>query len=190
MHDPKLEPALGTTYQLDATPARHTQGSEGWTGAALGYAFERTNYTGRGEAHVKGAAFAHYWNASGLCMFAASMVPTDYFVEQTSAITGWDITLDEILEIGERITNLRHAFNVREGVNPLVDWPVPGRMIGSPPQAVGPHQGITVDMDTMVRDYLAAAAWDPATTRPSREKLLSLGLEEVASQLYPEPAMA
>jgi len=30
MHDPRLSPGLATSYKLDATPARHTQGSA-WT---------------------------------------------------------------------------------------------------------------------------------------------------------------
>lgn len=190
MHDPKLEPAQGTTYLLDATPARHTQGSEGLAGMLLGYMLDPKVYTGRGEAHQKGAALGHYWNATGICMFGAFMVPPNYTVDQTAAITGWDLTLDEALQVGERIANLRQAFNIREGINPLVDFQVPGRAIGSPPQTSGPLQGVTVDMQTMIREYLQAAGWDPETTKPSREKLISLGLEDVAAQLYPEPAMA
>jgi len=42
------------------------------------------------------------------------------------AITGWDVTLDELLTTGERISNVRHAFNLREGINPL-DRKLPDR---------------------------------------------------------------
>jgi len=41
-----------------------------------------------------------------------------------------------------------------------------------------------VDIDTQVREYCAAMNWDPSTGRPSRERLLALGLEEVARDLY------
>jgi hypothetical protein len=43
--------------------------------------------------------------------------------------------------------------------------------------------GLTVDLDTLVRDFLAAMDWDPRTTRPSPGKLQSLGLDYVIRDL-------
>jgi aldehyde:ferredoxin oxidoreductase len=40
------------------------------------------------------------------------------------------------------------------------------------------------DMDKMLREYYAYRSWDWETGRPSRDKLLELGLDQVAEDLY------
>ena len=105
-------------------------------------------------------------------------------MEMIRAVSGWDISVDEMLVVGERIANIRQAFNVREGLNPL-KYEVPGRIIGVPPKSAGPTRGVTVDEQTLERDYLAAMDWDPVTTKPSKKKLLALGLDDVARVLWP-----
>jgi aldehyde:ferredoxin oxidoreductase len=40
-------------------------------------------------------------------------------------------------------------------------------------------------METMARDYLAAMDWDLNTAKPSKKKLLELGLKDVAEALWP-----
>ncbi len=50
----------------------------------------------------------------GLCMF--SYFFSDYrMLEMLAAVTGWDMTDDEIFEIGGRIQTTRQMFNAREG---------------------------------------------------------------------------
>lgn len=209
MHDPKLGPFWAVTYQFDATPGRHTQGSEGMAPPDLLYyamgqepppppeikegaeidmetilpqTFERTQYSGRAQLHMAGSHYTHVMNSSGMCMFGSMLVPAQGFVQQLNAITGWDYTLDDVLKTGERIANMRHSFNIREGLNPW-EFKVPGRIFGKPAMSSGPHEGIDVDIDTMAREYLAAMDWDPATTKPSRRKLVELGLKDVADAL-------
>jgi aldehyde:ferredoxin oxidoreductase len=73
----------------------------------------------------------------------------------------------------------RRAFNIREGLNPL-DYVVSGRLEGRPPLTAGPLAGVTIDQDAVNREFLEAMEWDLETTRPSDEKLVALGLEDVA----------
>jgi aldehyde:ferredoxin oxidoreductase len=98
--------------------------------------------------------------------------------EYMKAISGWDVTLEELFRTGERIANLRQAFNVREGLNSL-DFKVPGRVIGIPPLAAGPTAGVTVDEKTLDREFLVEMDWDTATSKPSPRRLRELGLEDV-----------
>ncbi len=100
------------------------------------------------------------------------------------AVSGWDLTIDELIQTGERITNIRHAFNLREGLNPL-EYDIPGRIMGNPPPKEGPLAGVTVDEETLDREYLSAMDWDLKTTKPSRKKLEELGLEDVAQEILP-----
>ncbi len=165
MHDPKLvSPEMtpdAARYQMDATPGRHTQG------------FGPSGFQG------------HVINATGLCLmgyFAAD--PAKYIAGFMSAVTGWDRSMDELLKIGERITNMRHAFNLREGINPL-ELKVHPRIIGKPPYETGPLAGVTADIEAQVYWNLGALDWDRVTTKPSKKKLQELGLEDVAKDLWP-----
>ena len=70
---------------------------------------------------------------------------------------------------------MRHAFNLREGHNPL-DVEVASRAMGRPPLESGPTAGISVEVDELRAAYLAVMDWDPETTMPSKERLEALGL--------------
>ena len=98
------------------------------------------------------------------------------------AVSGWDVTIEELLKTGERISNMRHAFNIREGINPL-EYHIPGRIMGNPPPKDGPLAGVTVDEETLDREYLTAMDWDVKTTKPSKQKLQELGLDDVAREI-------
>jgi len=101
-----------------------------------------------------------------------------------NAVTGWNYSWSDMLKTGERIANLRHAFNLREGINEL-NWRVHPRIVGKPPQTTGPLTGITADIEAQVYWCLGALDWDRVTTKPSKTKLLSLNLDDVAKDLWP-----
>ena len=169
LHDPKFPSALshrpGTPpaarYQMDATPGRHTQGF-GPSG------FER-----------------HVVNATGLCFFGYFAADSaKYIAGFMSAVTGWDRSMDELLKAGERIATMRHAFNLREGINPL-ELKVHPRIIGKPPYKAGPLASVTADIEAQNYWNLGALDWDRVTTKPSKKKLEELGLDDVAKELWP-----
>jgi aldehyde:ferredoxin oxidoreductase len=108
----------------------------------------------------------------------------DRWVGMFNAVTGWKCTADDLRKAGERIANLRHSFNLREGINEL-KWQVHPRIIGRPPQTIGPLAGVTADIEAQVYWCLGALDWDRVTTKPSKVKLLSLDLEEVSKDLWP-----
>ena len=185
MHDPKLNPEFFTTYKLDATPARHTQWDPsphpGWGAAPR--VMDRETMTGRGPFHKLCSEYMHVVNSAGLCFFVTMCAPNDQMNQWVNAVTGWDMTMEELRTVGERIANLRMAFEVREGNNPA-KREIPGRLIGDPPLMGGAHAGFTLDADTLQREFLAACDWDQETTKPSRAKLEELGLADVAKVLY------
>lgn len=164
MHDPKLAgmggAAAAARYQMDATPGRHTAGfgPDGFQGQVT--------------------------NAVGVCIFGFFGPPVKFIPEYMSAVTGLERSAKELLKAGERIANIRHVFNLREGINPL-DLKVHPRIIGDPPQKEGPLAGIRADIEVQNYWNLGALDWDKDTTKPSREKLLELGLDEIAEELWP-----
>jgi aldehyde:ferredoxin oxidoreductase len=170
MHDPKAPSRTqswppAARYLMDATPGRHTQrfGPFGFR--------------------------SHIVNTAGLCSFSNfALLPTDEsdvrLVGFFNGVTGLDYDLDELLKAGERITNIRHAFNLREGITEL-KWQIHPRILGRPPQPIGPLAGITADIEAQVYWNLGALDWDFTTTKPSKKKLVSLGLNDVVSDLWP-----
>jgi aldehyde:ferredoxin oxidoreductase len=176
-HDPKFVPGLATTYLLDATPARHTQGGELLDPVEM--ELEEVDpyaYSGAADNHWKLVNIMHIVNAAGLCMFGYLSYPAQCIPDQLSAVTGWDFDMDEMFKTGMRIGTMRHAFNLREGHNPLARN-VPGRLIGKPPLKGGNLKGITVDYKNLNREFLERCGWDTQTTIPSEQALRDLGME-------------
>ncbi|MEE4352353.1 MAG: aldehyde ferredoxin oxidoreductase family protein [Desulfatiglans sp.] len=193
MHDPRLNPGFGTTYITDPTPGRHTQGGAGF----LEFGFyimpfkgiemsevERYQYSGKGEAHALLSKAQIVEDAMGICIFAGMFGGSPY-AEMLTAIMGKKYTNDDLLKIGERVQILRQVFNVREGFKPS-DFKLPDRVIGRPPLTKGLTAGVTVDVDTMAREFFEAMDWSIGTGKPSSERLELMGLPEIARELHGE----
>jgi aldehyde:ferredoxin oxidoreductase len=99
------------------------------------------------------------------------------------AATGWYGSIDDLVSVGERILYMRQAFNIREGLN-TIQFKIPGRMLGSPPFEKGPLTDVSLDRTEMLETYLSAIGWDKDTAKPKRDKLLELGLDDVARQVW------
>jgi aldehyde:ferredoxin oxidoreductase len=164
MHDPRLEindycKRCQLMYIADATPGRHTQAPH------EGFAFQ----------------------AAGLCSFGAFLGGIGEDLPQThdviNAVTGWDVTSAEMLLIGDRIATMRQAFNLREGFKPS-DFKYPDRILGKPPLKSGPLAGVTIHPEIMVAEYFKSMDWDTETGKPSKKKLVELGLEDLVKDLY------
>lgn len=188
MHDPRLSPSFGATYMTDPTPGRHTQGGLG--GAEMGMDLpmlppvERYAFTGKADLHAMLANSFHTVNCSGLCQLGVGTMPADGPANLVAAVTGWEFSLLEVLPIGERITHLRQAFNAREGIG-LDTFQLPLRVKGQPPFKDGPLANVTIDVDNLAGEFLEVMQWDRKTGKPSKEKLISVGLEDVAKDLWP-----
>ena len=160
MHDPRqitnpYNRKNAFMYVADATPARHTQSPH------EGFALQ----------------------ATGLCyVIRAFDKGVNEFV---NAITGWDVTTDEFLVVGNRIATMRQAFNVREGFKPS-DFKYPDRVLGKPPLKSGPLAGVTIEKEVkkLVEEYFKSMDWGLKTGKPSSNKLVELGLEDVARDLW------
>ncbi|MBW1773865.1 MAG: aldehyde ferredoxin oxidoreductase family protein [Deltaproteobacteria bacterium] len=98
-----------------------------------------------------------------------------------NATTGRDISEEDVLRIGERIVNVERAFNVREGLTRKDDT-LPERMLKEP-MPDGFAKGQVVDLEPMLDEYYGFRGWDRSTGFPTRDRLLDLGLEEIADQL-------
>ena len=89
---------------------------------------------------------------------------------------------DEFIGCGERIQNLRAAFNRREGLGPKDFAPHP-RMLGDGDGNLdaGPLRGIRVPLPVLRDDYYRAMAWSTATGALSKTRAEQLGMAEILS---------
>ena len=103
----------------------------------------------------------------------------DFYEESAQVytmITGWDMSLDELKQAGERIHNLKKLFNIREGWSRRDDA-LPPRTLQEPlPTGVVAGVGLTQEeLDYMIAGYYRARGWNDDGSVPDT-KLAELGL--------------
>jgi aldehyde:ferredoxin oxidoreductase len=193
-HDTRWDPSLAIIYALEPTPANHCQANQNLGHKDIDQVFpgidfstcageNKTKYLGRSREIKILSNLVHTVNSTGMCIFAWGCTDIRNHVKYLSGITGWNMDVSELLKAGERIMNLRQAFNIREGINQL-DFKIPGRMLGRPPLGSGKTKDISLDWEKMVEEYLEEMNWDKTTCRPAKEKLEELDLEWISKDLW------
>ncbi|MBN2154472.1 MAG: aldehyde ferredoxin oxidoreductase family protein [Candidatus Lokiarchaeota archaeon] len=184
MHDARLVPALMIAYEADPTPGRHTTAcldyfEQGEINKFLhNYTFSNsTDPIEKGKANGQFAKFLQTINALGFCEFALWM--GEYpLLEIIHAVTGWELNIDEFLEIGWRIQTLRQQFNVREAALEIAFNK--NRLYGNPPLQNGPLSGKTLNnVQELVAGYFEHLGWD-SEGKPLPETLEALGLNIIS----------
>ena len=177
MHDVRADPMLGVTYIADPTPGRHTAATLNMDKMGVKHfldklgTFEIKDENDLGILQAKNAKFKQTIEANGMCIFPLNMGPYPY-LEIIHAITGWDVSIDELLETGHRIQTLRQMFNAREEA---IRHYIAQRAIGSPPLTKGPLKEKTYDIELIAQDYYEAMGYDKNGI-PKKETLELLNL--------------
>ena len=188
MHNSLFLPSRATGYVSDPTPGRHTASPmsqiDVGPGAVGPYPelkiekFERYSFTEKGPMSATISSYVQAYSSMGVCYFAAMALGNYPLVELFNAVTGQEDTTLEILTKGARIQTLRQCFSIREGIKPS-DFKLPGRLAGNPPQEKGPIAGVTIDVDSLVREYRQAIGWDPKSGIPTQAALEKLGMTQL-----------
>jgi aldehyde:ferredoxin oxidoreductase len=195
-HMPQVKRSLAVVYAVNPFGADH-QSSEhdpGYGPGATQVSLERMASIGltspqedrvMNREKVRLALYTE-WNYSfmdtaNLCQFvwgpSWQLGGPAEMAELMTAVTGWDITIEEVQRIGERRLNLMRAFNAREGAGRDRDT-LPRRLLYEPLKG-GVSDGLFIprsELKTALDDYYDLAGWDVATGMPGRAKLEELGL--------------
>ena len=122
-----------------------------------------------------------------VCQFvygpAWHLYATSQLVEVARLVTGWDLSVDELLAVGARRLNMLRAFNAREGIGREADK-LPKKFF----QALkgGASDGIALTQEEMeaAKDaYYRMAGFDVITGYPTRARLEELDLAWVADTI-------
>ena len=124
------------------------------------------------------------WNSLekvlGFCFFGLaprSFIPAEDVLLSINSATGWNISMEEALTIGERATNMARIFNLREGFSRKDDT-LPERFFQ--PLESGALQGQSMprhEFEDSLTILYGKKGWDPQTGNPKPEKLHQLGLD-------------
>lgn len=140
---------------------------------------DRFALEGKAENAAKYQSLKDIYDALTLCKF--SKVKPTHISQMLSAITGWDISPADLLAAGDRSINLKRAISNKLGLTREEDK-LP--KICLEPLKEGSTAGKVPDMDLLLKEYYKFRKWDWDTGKPSKEKLIELGLDQVAEDLY------
>ncbi|HEU5464321.1 MAG TPA: aldehyde ferredoxin oxidoreductase N-terminal domain-containing protein [Candidatus Binatia bacterium] len=118
----------------------------------------------------------------GACWFALNDKPPDgvqSMLDALNATTGWDVTIDELVDVGHRAIILQSLFGTQRGWVAEDDWQDVGpRFLEPIPD--GKYQGFTIAkwLPGLVYEYYRISGRHEKTGRPYRDTLLRLGLDE------------
>lgn len=122
-----------------------------------------------------------------LCQFVFGPAWTLYgpaeTVEMIRAVTGWDVTVEELMAVGERRLNLFRTFNAREGLARNADK-LPKKFFKAL-KGTGPTAGIALtheEVDSAIDEYYRLAGWTNDGV-PTRETLKKHDIEWAAEYL-------
>ena len=180
MHDPRAFSSMGLVYSTCNRGADHNK-SEGFMvengmgnpdlGLVPGDRF--------GDDKAPMVVLSQNWqaftDALGLCHFA--MISSANLIDMIRYATGWEMDLDEMVKAGERNFQLMRAMTCRFGVTPDDDR-LPEFALRPIPESG--QEGNVPNMAKMLPEYYRIRDWDSSTGRPSRPRLESLGMGELA----------
>ena len=119
-----------------------------------------------------------------LCQFVWGPAWTLYGPQETvdfiKAVTGWDVTLDELMTVGMRRLNMMRVFNAREGFDRKQDK-LPKKFFQAL-KGTGPTAGVALtheEMESALDEYYRLAGWTP-NGLPTPQTLERLAIAEVA----------
>jgi len=183
-HDPRALSGMALVYATSPRGACHMQGDMysvdmGLTIPEVGI-FPGGRFKTRGKAKIvaKVQDWRSLYNSAIMCVFVNPTAPL--LVNLLSAATGWSSDIIWWQQTGERIFNLKRAFNNRLGLRRGNDR-LPERFFI--PMSNGSRRR-TPRLDKMLEEYYRHRNWDWQTGKPSREKLVGLGLSSIAEELW------
>ncbi len=184
-HDPRGVSGMALSYATSPRGACHNQSD--YFFVDFGHTYEKigiTYFERQAQAEKSANVARHqdwrtFFNSAIMCIFAN--VDPQMQVDLINAACGLEWTLDDMMRSGERGWNIKRAINNRMGLTAANDK-LPKALLE--PHTEGGTMGFVPDMPAILETYYEARGWDKETGKPSKEKLLALGLADIAVDLW------
>jgi aldehyde:ferredoxin oxidoreductase len=189
-HMPQLKPSLSVIYAVLPFGADHGSHEHDGTYSYYPEVAEEVGLNNPVDAEVLNEEKVRWslttqylcscMDSINVCQFVFGMgwqlYGPNQLAEAVRHTTGWDVTIEELLKVGERRLNMLRAFNAREGLGREYDT-LPKML--SKALVGGESDGNSIDMEEVEEAknwYYEMAGWDVKTGNPSKAKLEELGL--------------
>ncbi len=200
MHEPRGKRSLALAYSISPTGADHMEAPHDPTFEGFGdlpHSFsqlgllEPVDRLDLGPQKVRAYYYTRtawdLYNCVGMCDFVGTPIGAltlERLRDYVNAATGWDMSLFELLKVGERAHTMARLFNLREGFT-MNDDSLPDRMFE--PLQNGALKGKALDRDEFIRArqiYYQMAGWDEQGV-PISGRLAELGLSWATLETAP-----
>lgn len=185
-YEPRGAKGLGLNFATANVGGNHNYGysMQELYGVPIPRAVDRLADEGKGDITKINQDFTAFWELSNICVFPALLgwFTPQLFGKMLVAATGVPEfgDLAYLNTAAERVYNLEHLFNIREGFSRKDDT-LPRRMLAEP-LGKGASQGAVIKkLDTLLDEYYQARGWNREGV-PTAEKLKQLGLEGLATR--------
>jgi aldehyde:ferredoxin oxidoreductase len=141
----------------------------------LGYPkpLDRLAQEGKGKSVAILQNFAELFNSLKVCSTAMSVFDLPVLLKWTNYVTGWDMSGEEFLRVGERSLNVKRLLNLSCGLT-RADDTLPYRFTHEPFPS-GASAGHVPDLPSMLDEYYGFRGWGKDRV-PTQSKLAELGL--------------
>ena len=169
MHEPRLKRGLGLGYAVSPTGADHCHNLHDTVMNARSYdslrplgIYEEVPVYSLGPDKVRLFKSQMQMRVLANCLSVCQFPPWRFseYRDLVQAVTGWDVSMHELVQVAERTLALARIFNLREGFTKDDDW-LPPRFFQ--PQTSGALSETSVDPDELrkaVDTYYEMMGWD------------------------------
>lgn len=187
-HDPRCFKGLACGYATSSRGACHLSSfTYPWERSAtfpeFGYekTVARTQDTGKGEMTARFQDLMCIADSVKICKFPLILgVKVETLSNWLKSVTGWDVSPEELLETGRRITTMKRLYNVGTGLD-RKDDSLPRRILEEP-RGTGGSPDTLPDLKMQLEEYYRFRGWDERG-RPGRNLLEELGIGEFSNWL-------
>jgi aldehyde:ferredoxin oxidoreductase len=186
MHDARAFSGMAVTYALSPCGASHMQGDMYAVdmgqcevpeiGIELGDRFDSSE--GKGRVAARQQVWRNLYNSLTLCQFQD--IGVDKMLTALKCVTGWDLTADDLLNLGKRIVTLKRMLNIRRGVT-RADDTLPPLLLKRFKE--GGTEGNVPNVDALLKGAYSEYGWDPGTGKPTQETVIKLGLDFISKSI-------
>ena len=183
-YEPRSLQTMGLGYAVGARGACHNR-APGYSPDTQGAVDRFRGEPARGPLMASLENRAAVLDSLVLCKFIRGVFKA-FEIEASelySVVTGLAMTPEMLATCGERVCNLKKAFNIREGWT-AADDRLPQRVLREVLPS-GPGEGIRLEeseLRLMIASYYAARGWTKDGLIP-KSKLVALGMEDLATEV-------
>lgn len=134
-------------------------------------------WEGKGKVGKDLAVWTSIVNSIIYCLSAERVVGltlNEKILDMVNALMDWDMSMEELYAVGERVYTLERLFNVREGFSRKDDT-LPRRILEEPSEKG--YRTSLQELNAMIKEFYQAFGWDELGI-PKKETLIRLSMEE------------